>query len=240
MKNWLYQVFIHRMTNECYESTLNYVPSGSQLLDVGIGNGIMLEAFHPLIKAKRLKITGIDIDAGYLKHCRELIQKHQLEDYLDVCLEAAESYAPEQPGRFDFVLFGMSFMLLRDPRSVLTRVRDWLRPGGQILFVQALFRRRSRLVDLVKPKLKYLTTIDFGKAIYERDFFALLRENGLTVQEDRVLKGEWLNSQCRMIVTSFQETRQPPVLSEVSGRIVENGRSASKERHPANAQSTSL
>lgn len=240
MKNWLYQVFIHRTTNECYESTLNYMPSGSRLLDVGIGNGIMLEAFHPLIKVKRLKITGIDIDAGYLKHCRELIQKHQLEDYLDVCQQAAESYAPRQTGSFDFVLFGMSFMLLRDPRSVLARARDWLKPGGQIVFVQALFRRRSRLVDLVKPKLKYLTTVDFGKAIYERDFFALLQENGLCVQEDRVLKGEWLNSQCRMIVASFPAARQPAIASEVSGRIVEDGRSAGKERHPANARSTSL
>jgi len=240
MKNWLYQVFIHRTTNECYGSCLNYVPSGSRLLDVGIGNGIMLETFHPLIKYKKLKITGIDIDEGYLRHCKELIQEHQLEDYLDVCQGAAESYTPGPEGGFDFVLFCMSFMLLRDPRSVLARARDWLKPGGQIIFVQALFRRRSRLVDLVKPKLKYLTTVDFGRATYERDFFALLQENGLSVKEDRVLKGEWLNSQCRMIVTSFQEARLHPTHSEVGVRIVEKVGSAGKERHPANANSPSL
>ena len=251
MKNWLYQVFIHRITNECYQSTLDYVPSGSRLLDVGIGNGIMLETFHPLIRGKRLQITGIDIDAGYLKHCKELIQKYQLEDCLDVCQEAAESYSPAQEAGFDFILFGMSFMVLRDPRAVLTRARDWLKPGGQILFVQALFRRRSRLVDLVKPKLKYLTTVDFGRAMYERDFFALLRESGLAVQEDRVLKGEWLNSQSRMIIASFQEARgtaglgggrsQPGAAGpQVSGRIVEKAGAAGKERHPVNAKSASL
>ena len=189
MKNWLYQLFIHGITNECYQNSLHYVPGGSRLLDVGIGNGIMLETFHPLIRSKRLRITGIDIDAGYLKHCQELIEKHRLEDCLEVCHESAETYVPRQAGSFDFVLFGMSFMLLGDQRSVLARARDWLRPGGQVIFVQALFRRRSRLVDWVKPKLKYLTTIDFGRAIYERDFFALLRESGLTVREDRVLKG---------------------------------------------------
>ncbi len=247
MKNWLYQVFIHRITNQCYQSTLDYVPNGSRLLDVGIGNGIMIETFHPLIRGKRLRITGIDIDAGYLKHCKELIQKYQLEDCLDVCQEAAESYSPARDGVFDFILFGMSFMVLRDPRAVLRRARDWLKPGGRILFIQALFRRRSRLVDLVKPKLKYLTTVDFGRAIYERDFFALLQENGLTVQEDRVLKGEWLNSQSRMIVASFGVPK-----AEDSGRAPEDNAairpptrilgtwSPGKDRHPANAKSASL
>jgi len=203
VKNWLYQVLVHRTTNECYRNSLNYVPNGSRLLDVGIGNGIMLESFHPLIKFKKLKITGIDIDANYLKHCEELIRKHQLADYIDVCHGAAESYTPPQKGCFDHVLFCMSFMLLRDQRAVLQRARGWLKPGGQLIFTQAIFKKRSRLVDLVKPKLKYLTTIDFGTAIYEKDFFALLAENGLSIQADRVLRGEWFNSQCRMIAASF-------------------------------------
>jgi alpha-N-acetylglucosaminidase len=181
------------------------VPNGSRLLDVGIGNGLMLESFHPLIKSKRLRITGIDIDANYLKHCEELIRKHQLADYIDVCHGAAESYCPPQKGCFDGVLFCLSFMLLRDQQAVLQRARDWLKPGGQLIFAQAIFKKRSRLVDLVKPKLKYLTTIDFGRAIYEKDFFALLEETGLAIQVDRVLKGEWLNSQCRMIAASFKE-----------------------------------
>ncbi len=205
MKNWVYQVLVHRTTNECYRNSLHHVPNGSRLLDVGIGNGLMLESFHPLIKSKRLRITGIDIDANYLKHCEELIRKHQLADYIDVCHGAAESYCPPQKGCFDTVLFCLSFMLLRDQRAVLQRARDWLKPGGQLIFAQAIFKKRSRLVDLVKPKLKYLTTIDFGRAIYEKDFFALLEETGLAIQVDRVLKGEWLNSQCRMIAASFKE-----------------------------------
>jgi len=204
MKNWLYQVLIHRTTNECYRNSLNYLPNDSRLLDVGIGNGIMLESFHPLIKSKRLRITGIDIDANYLKHCQELVRKHQLADHIDVCHAAAESFSPPQRGCFDNVLFNLSFMLLRDQRAVLQRARDWLKPGGQLIFTQAMFKKRSRLVDLVKPKLKYLTTIDFGRAIYEKDFFALLEETGLAIRVDRVLKGEWFNSQCRMIVASFK------------------------------------
>jgi ubiquinone/menaquinone biosynthesis C-methylase UbiE len=205
MKNWLYQILIHRTTNACYQGFFDYVPNGSRLLDVGIGNGIMIEAFHAQIKTKRLKITGIDIDTHYLKHCTELIQEYQLEDFIDVCQGSAESYAPKEEGCFDFSLFCMSFMLLPDQRSVLRRVRRWLKPGGELVFTQAMFRKKSRLVDLVKPKLKYFTTVDFGRPTYEADFFALLRENGLSVTEDRVLKRELFHSQCRMIAASFQD-----------------------------------
>jgi len=239
MKNWLYQVFVHRTTNECYRGSLNYVSSGCRLLDVGIGNGIMIETFHPLIKSKKLKITGIDIDANYLRHCTELIRKHRLEDYMDVCQGSAESYVPQEKGCFDYVLFCMSFMLLRDQRSVLDRARDWLKPGGEIVFVQALFKRRSRLVDLIKPKLKYVTTVDFGRATYEEDFFALLQENGLSVKEDRVLNGEWLNGQCRMIAASFPVAQLPPANPRISGRITAKARSTGEGLHPANIKSAS-
>lgn len=238
MKNWLYQVLIHRTTNECYRGSLHYVVPGSRLLDVGIGNGIMLEAFHPLIKSKGLKITGIDIDASYLKHCKELIRKHRLEDYLDVCQGSAESYAPGQQGSFDFVLFCMSFMLLRNPRLVLERVKGWLKPGGEIVFTQALFKRRSRLVDLVKPKLKYFTTVDFGRATYEKDFFDLLGNNGLAVKEDRVLKGEWLNSQCRMIVASFRDTLPHPAHGGGNIRSIPRSRAAGPDLSPTDAKSS--
>ena len=203
MRNWLYQLILHRTTNECYRSALDYVSPGSRLLDVGIGNGIMVKALHPLIKAKRLRITGIDIDADYLRRCSELIRKHQLEDYLDVCQGSAENYVPRQKGCFDFVLFCLSFMLLRDQRSVLERAHEWLKPGGQIVFAQAVFKKKSRLVDLAKPKLKYLTGVEFGTPIYEQDFLAFLQEHGLSIQADQLLAGGWFHSQCRMIAASF-------------------------------------
>jgi len=212
MKSWLYQVFIQRTTNECYRGSLGYVASGSRLLDVGIGNGLMLSTFHPLIRSKQLRITGIDINAGYLKHCSELIRKHRLESHVEVCQASAEDYVPPLEGCFDFVLFCMSFMLLPDQPRVLHRVRDWLKPGGQVVFAQALFRQKSRVVDLIKPKLKYLTTVDFGQPTYEEDFFALLRDNRLSIREDRVLKNEWFHSQCRLVAASFQE--KPVAISQ--------------------------
>ena len=204
MRNWLYQLLINKITNECYRNCLDYFPNGSTILDVGIGNGIMIKTFHSLIKSKTLRITGIDIDDDYLKHCRELISKYQLDDYVEIYQGSVESYDPVKTKCFDFVLFSMSFMLLNDQHLILDRIRDWLKPGGEIVFVQTMYKDRSRLMDIIKPRLKYLTTIDFGKATYERDFFALLNENGLAVREDIVVREEWFDSQCRMIVASAQ------------------------------------
>jgi ubiquinone/menaquinone biosynthesis C-methylase UbiE len=218
MRNWVYHLLISRATHACYGNCLDYFPAGSRVLDVGIGNGFMIEEFHPLIRAKALHITGIDIDAGYLRHCRSLIDKYGLEDYMDLCLGAVESFDFGAQRCFDFVLFSMSFMLLNDQRAVLQRVRDWLRPGGEIVFVQAMFKRRSHLADLVKPRLKYLTTVDFGRATYEAEFFALLRESNLSVQDDRLLVREPLRSQCRMIVASWPTDAVVGAASHPDGR----------------------
>jgi SAM-dependent methyltransferase len=202
MRNWLYHILIHAVTTEYYRNCLGYVPPGSRILDVGIGNGLMIERFHWLIRAKRLRITGIDIDRQYLVHCRRLIRKYRLDDCIDVHEGAAERYEPVQEDRFDFVLFSMSFMLLSDPQSVLRRAGEWLMPGGEIIFAQAMYRQRSRFMDVVKPKLKYVTTVDFGRVTYERDFFALLSENDLAVHEDRVVGREPFHGQCRVIIAS--------------------------------------
>jgi alpha-N-acetylglucosaminidase len=51
----------------------------------------------------------------------------------------------------------------------------------------------------VKPRLKYVTTVDFGRAIYEQDFLALLRSEGLKILEDRLIARKWFGGQCRMI-----------------------------------------
>jgi alpha-N-acetylglucosaminidase len=122
---------------------------------------------------------------------------------MEVHQGSVESYDFGSHGCFDFVFFSMSFMLLSDQRAVLRRVREWLKPGGEAVFVQAMFKKKSHLADLVKPKLKYLTTIDFGRATYEEQFFALLRESELSVKQDTLLAREPLRSECRMIVASW-------------------------------------
>lgn len=202
LRNSLYRLFIHDATSHCYNACLNYFPAESRVLDVGIGNGTMIPDFHPLIRDKRLKIDGIDINRHYLRQCGDLIRKHHLEDHIRIYHEAVERFRPPDRCRYDFILFSMSFMLFENQQAVLERVLNWLQPGGRLVFFQTVFRKHSALLDFLKPKLVYLTTVDFGTVVYEDQFHQFLKQNRLRVIEDVTTKKEWYKGEYRMMVAS--------------------------------------
>jgi len=195
----LYSLIVSDVTDGCYGSCLPIFPPAARVLDVGIGNGEMIKTYHALIRSKRFSITGLDVHRDYLARCNRLIGAYGLQEHIHTELTPVEAYAPPSAGCFDCILFSMSFMLLDDPRLILRRIRPWLAPGGQVVFVQTMFQNASRLLDFVKPRLKYVTTVDFGRAIYEQDFLALLRSEGLQILEDRLIARKWFGGQCRMI-----------------------------------------
>ena len=197
----LYSLIVSDVTDGCYGSCLPVFPPAARILDVGIGNGEMIKAYHTLIRSKHLSITGLDVNRDYLVQCNRLVSAYSLHEYIRTELTPVEEYAPPAAGCFDRILFSMSFMLLEDPRLVLRRIRPWLAPGGQLVFVQTMFRKASRFLDFVKPRLKYITTVDFGRAIYEQDFLSLLRSEGLQITDDRLIARKWFGGQCRMICT---------------------------------------
>jgi ubiquinone/menaquinone biosynthesis C-methylase UbiE len=210
MRNRLYKLIINDATDHCYESCLDYFSYNSTILDVGIGNGLMMKKYHPLIKSKGLRISGIDTNRNYLNHCEHLIRKYHLENYIEIYRESVEAYEPPEKEYFDFILFSMSFMLFNDQESVLDRVKNWLKPDGEIVFFQTMYKERFRLMDFIKPKLKYITTVDFGKVTYERDFFALLDKKKLSISEDTLIKKEWFKGEYRMVATSVIRNHPVP------------------------------
>lgn len=203
MRNQLYKLLISDVTNHCYKNCLNYFPDNSIILDVGIGNGSMMKNYHSLIRSKNLTLIGIDINKSYLKHCEKLIKTYFLENHVKIYHEAAETYQPPQKGYFDFILFSMSFMLFADQKLILDRVKEWLKPGGMIVFFQTIFQNNFRLMEFVKPKLKYFTSVDFGRVTYEEDFFDLLKEKHISVLEEKSIEKKWFKGEYRMIVTSI-------------------------------------
>ena len=202
MLNHLYKLFIHDVTDHCYSNCLDFFSANARVLDVGIGNGVMIKKYHHLIKSKTLHITGIDINRHYLDHCGGLIRSYELQDHIDITCEPVEVYEPPRRQYFDYILFSMSFMLLQDQKLVLDRIRDWLRPGGKIVFFQTMFKERFPLMEFIKPKLKYFTTVDFGKVTYEGDFYRLLDDKRLQVSEDRLIKREWFKGEYRIIISA--------------------------------------
>ncbi len=208
MKNALYKIVINNVTDYCYQNCLDYFSNDAAILDVGIGNGVMMKHYHRIIKSKCLKITGIDINKNYLHHCENLIKAYALERFVEIYHKSVECYEPPKKGYFDFVLFSMSFMLFSNQELVLDQAKDWIKPGGKIVFFQTMFKDRFRLMEFIKPKLKYVTTVDFGTVTYEKDFFSLLEGKKLSVCEDRLIKKEWFKGEYRMIATHIENGRK--------------------------------
>ena len=205
MKNYIYNLIINDLTNYCYKNCLNYFPDQAVVLDVGIGNGAMMKNYHSLIKSKELKITGIDINRHYLNHCQCLIEKYGLEKNVEIYCTPVEKYDPVRMECFDFILFSMSFMLFREPCGVLDRIKGWLKPGGEIVFFQTMYTDKFPLMEFIKPRLKYITTVDFGRILYKKDFLKTLQSQQLTVVEDRLIKKEWFKGEYRMLTATIAD-----------------------------------
>jgi hypothetical protein len=70
-----------------------------------------------------------------------------------------------------------------------------------------MFREKARMVEFIKPKLKYFTTIDFGRITYENDFYALLGQKRVSIDEDRLIKREWFKGEYRLIISTPENGR---------------------------------
>lgn len=79
--------------------------------------------------------------------------------------------------KFDTIIFGSSFMLMPDQvkaieiaKRTISFYLGSLSSGGKIYFLLTLYEGKSAinsLMEIVKPYLKYLTTVDFGKVTYK-------------------------------------------------------------------------
>lgn len=78
-------------------------------------------------------------------------------------------------------------MLIPDPAAALRHVTSLLAHGGRIYFTQTFEHRRSRIVEILKPLLRFVTTIDFGNVTYETDFRRALQCSDLSILELAVL-----------------------------------------------------
>ena len=202
MRNLLYKWVIGDATNCCYSSCMDYFSENALILDVGIGNGVMVRDHHQAIKDKQLRIVGLDIDSTYLKHCRELVNNYDLSDQIKLVEQPVEDFLPYNNGPFDYILFSMSFMLLEDQENVLRRVSKWLKPEGEVVFFQTMFKNRNRFIESIKPHLKHLTTIEFGEVTYDDDFYGLLEKLDFKIKMNRLVKKTWYKGTYKLIAAS--------------------------------------
>jgi SAM-dependent methyltransferase len=193
IRSAVYDALILRLTSRWYAEVLRRVPEGAALLDVGIGTAGALLANAEVVRRKRLRVVGVDVDADYLARARRRLGDALLSDRVEVRLESVYDH---RGGPYDAVYFSGSFMLLPEPERALRHCGALLNPGGRIFFTQTLQTKPARWLEILKPMLKRLTTIDFGRVTYEDDFRAQLRAAGLELEELTTLARHGSRASC--------------------------------------------
>jgi SAM-dependent methyltransferase len=180
MRARIYDAVIVHMTAGWYRAVIARLPDGCRLLDVGIGTGGALVANAAEVLRKRLRVVGVDIDRDYVERCNRALAEARLASQVEA---RCESIYDHGGGPYDAIYFSASFMLLPEPVEALRHVSSLLAPGGRIYFTQTFENRRSAAMERLKPLLRLVTTIDFGRVTYEADFRRATAAGGVAVEE---------------------------------------------------------
>ena len=158
-----------------------------KVLDIGTATGDALSTI--VDDLKEAHILGIDYNEFYVPAC-----KKRFESKPNVEIRFMNFYnleKEESETLFDIIIFGSSFMLMPDQvkaleiaKSTFISYSGKLNKNGKIYFLQTLFHERTlyvRMLAYIKPILKYLTTIDFGKVLFKKEFEEFLVNNELRI-----------------------------------------------------------
>jgi SAM-dependent methyltransferase len=196
IRSFVYDTLILRLTSRWYAEVLRRMPEGAALLDVGIGTAGALLANADLVKRKSLRVTGIDIDADYIERARRRLRDSPLRDRAEARLESVYDH---RGGPYDAVYFSASFMLLPEPERALRHCCTLLNPGGRIYFTQTIQQEPARWMERLKPMLKRVTSIDFGRVTYEDELKEQIRAAGLELEEFATLARHGSRASCIVV-----------------------------------------
>lgn len=168
-RSFVYDALILKMTTRWYEAVLTKLPENSTVLDVGIGTAGALLRCSKLLKEKNIHVVGVDYDADYIASAKQAIEAAGMQSLIEVeCKSVYDLKLGEKDKPYDAVYFSGSFSLLPDRIQALRTVSSTI-VEGKIFITQTYQRKSPPMLSYLKPLLKYLTTIDFGQLLFEKD-----------------------------------------------------------------------
>jgi len=187
----VYTAFFHPTaspvaTPHAFVKILDKMPVGSRVLDLGVGSGVYLE--HPpvikLIKERKLIVDGVDISAPNVDICKERIKKAGLEKQFTAICQDVRTLPAASDGQYDAILFMESFPVMSKALflDIFVKVQRLLKPktGVNYLYHNLGDEKKLGLATMVigkvmKPTLKLLLGIDFGRLTTKREMDELVK-----------------------------------------------------------------
>jgi SAM-dependent methyltransferase len=171
-------------TPNLFYSVLKELPPNSTILDFGCGSGICYKNIDTinLIVKSNFKITGIDINELAIHKFKERINSNSLTDRIN--LKYGDILTTDFIEKFDYIILSESAPLISKEfmiKIIFHIKNNLLKSGGKIIFINNLIENPQFVTRFIKPKLKYVTTIDFGRVIKKDEFFNLASDNKMKV-----------------------------------------------------------
>lgn len=107
------------------------LPTGARVMEIGCGEAGVLKAFID----RGCSAVGVDLNERRLEKGKELLASEIEAGKLRmVCANIYDSLAQDDLGQFDLILLKDVIEHIDDQARLLTRLHDFLRPGGTIFF----------------------------------------------------------------------------------------------------------
>jgi ubiquinone/menaquinone biosynthesis C-methylase UbiE len=141
-------------------------------LDVGCGTGAPLKKIVDKLETYYTKIIGVDLHTEYTQKASEVFQADPLVEIHNCDFYEIKKVVGSK--KFSTILFSFSFMLMPDHIKALMLSQSILEKDGRICFLMTLNKKGFPLLEKIKPLIKKITTVDFGRVVYEKEFDEVL------------------------------------------------------------------
>jgi ubiquinone/menaquinone biosynthesis C-methylase UbiE len=209
LRRLLYNPLVGKYTVTLYADFLSQCTHGSQILDIGIGNGYSLCNNASIIKRRNLKIHGIDICESSLEECRQNIKEFGLEDHVTVSNEPLSAFA-DSSTPWNYVYLSNSYSVIDNAVRLLDGALDVVRSEGKVMLSLTLFDEWSSRMAFIKPRLKHLLGFDFGRYITHTVLTEELQTiDACIVDKWRVTKTGFMGNNYASLYTCVIERQRP-------------------------------